>query len=114
MPNLESLTAPGVVTIRGNQYTVKPIDGYGMQLFANVPPGNRLEMIRVSYEVAARCIGVSFDEAFGTKDAVGFSEEEIGRIMEAAQKSAKAVEAAASPNAEPAGTRDDKTLSLAG
>jgi hypothetical protein len=111
MPNLESLSAPGVVTIRGKQYTVLPIDGYGMQMFANVAPGDRIGMIQTSYKVAARCIGISFDEAFGTETSAGFSEQEIAQIMEAAQGKVKEVEASVK-NEEAAG--DKTNLSLAG
>jgi hypothetical protein len=110
---IEQLSAPGTITIRGKVYPFSPVDGYGMALIHSTPSSDRVAMIRASYEVAARCLGLPFDTVFGTKDNPGFSEAEAMMILNEAQKKVRAVEDSAPPNSEPAGERADK-ISLAG
>jgi hypothetical protein len=74
-PTLQELAHPELsVTLRGRTYAVRPVDGYGMQVVSSVAEGDRLAMIRATYKIAARCIGLSFDEVFGTEDSPGFSD----------------------------------------
>jgi hypothetical protein len=113
MPAVKDLSTPGTITIRGKVYPFQPVDGYGMQLIHSTP-NEKVPMIRASYEVAARCLGLPFDEVFGTKDKPGFSEEEIMYVLGEAQKNVRSVEAAAPPNSEAAAERTDNNLSLAG
>ena len=101
---LEEIAAPDLVwNGRGKSYPLKPVDGYGMQLIQSVPDNDRLAMIRASYKIVARCLGLPFDEVFGTEDSQGFSEQEVREIMEIVQHPVRKVEATASPNSEPAG-----------
>jgi hypothetical protein len=111
MPALTELSAPGTIELRGKQYPFTPVDGYGMQLIHSTPENDRVAMIRVSYEVAARCLGLPFDEVFGTKDKPGFSEAEIMAVLNEAQRKVRAVES--SPNSAPAG-ENASTVALAG
>lgn len=100
----EELTASRTVTLNGKQYPVKPIDGFGYQLLQNVTDESSLMTM---YEVAAKCLapGMTRDQVFGTAEIQGLSAEEIGMVMFAAKASVKDVEALASPNSEPAGSR---------
>lgn len=107
--SLDEVTNGGSVTIRGKLYPVRPIDGFGMQLLHSTPSSDRVAMIRAMYRIAARCLGVSFDEVFGTEDTPGFSEVEVMEVAEVAQRQVKAVQAEQqSKNSEPAGERSDK------
>jgi hypothetical protein len=112
MPNdvtLEELANPdSTVTIRGKTYNVLPIDGFGMQLLSAVPSSDRMAMIRTMYKIAAKCIGLTFDEVFGTDTTVGFSESEVMAIAEVAQKHVKKVEATV-PNDSSAGATTSGT-----
>jgi hypothetical protein len=112
MPAIGELSAPGTITIRGKVYPFQPVDGYGMQLIHSTP-NEKVPMIRASYEVAARCLGLPFDEVFGTKDKPGFSEAEVMSVLYEAQQKVRAVEAAVPPNSEAAAERTEN-LSLAG
>lgn len=101
---MEQITRPDLVWHgRGKSYPLTSVDGYGMQLIHSVPANDRLAMIRASYKIVARCLGLPFDEVFGTEDTPGFSEQEIREIMEIVQRPVGEVEAAAPPNSEPAG-----------
>jgi hypothetical protein len=111
MPALNELSAPGTITIRGKTYPFSPVDGYGMTLIHSTPDDDRVAMIRVSYEVAALCLGLPFDEVFGTKEERGFSEAEIMAVLNEAQKKVRMVESA--PNSEAAAERTDN-VALAG
>lgn len=105
-------TPDRVITVRGRSLLVNPIDGYGMQLLHTASEGDRMGMIRASYQIAARCTGLTFDELFGTADSQGLSEEEVAEVLATAQRSVKRVEATAPPNSEPAGERSDATTHL--
>jgi hypothetical protein len=111
MTPLNELSAPGTITIRGKVYPFNPVDGYGMTLIHSTPDNDRVAMIRVSYEVAARCLGLPFDEVFGTKDKPGFSEAEVMSVLNEAQKKVRRVES--SPNSEAAAERTNE-VALAG
>lgn len=106
--SLEEVTNPGSsITIRGKLYAVRPIDGFGMQLLHSTPASDRVAMIRAMYRIAARCLGVSFDEVFGTEDTAGFSEAEVMEVAEVAQRQVKAVQSEqALKNSVPAGERN--------
>lgn len=109
--DLEGLDQPGVVTLNGKRYHVKPIDGYGYRLLAQAKKKDDVEKLDVVYQIAAKCLAgeLSRDEVIGTEDIQGLSADDAARVLEAAQAQAEKVEALASPNSVPAGPRSRGT-----
>lgn len=103
---LGELAEADSIVIDGTKYPVKPIDGFAYQLLGQIK-GDDVEAIEISYKVAARCLApaMTFDQVFGTEEAVGLSAVQVGQVIEKAKAQAMKVEALASPNSAPASAK---------
>lgn len=94
MSSLEELTHPELtVTLRGQQYAVKPVDGFSMTAIksATDQPSMFLALYRATYKSLKPAF--TWDEVWGNEEISGFSEDEVLSVMETAQKHVKTVEA---------------------
>lgn len=93
--HLDELGTSSVVTLStGEVCKYKPIDGFGQKRIQQMTPETSVETM---YWVAARCIGRSMDEVFGSEDKIGFSNADVMAIVAAAGKQIAEV-AATIPN----------------
>lgn len=102
---LEEIAAPvelGSVDFNGKRYAIRPMDGYGYHLSQSAN-GDAQVSIEVTYKLAARAIGVTFEDLFGTENTVGMPLPDAARIVAIASGRIRAVEETASPLSEPAG-----------
>jgi hypothetical protein len=104
-PPLNELVNPELkVTLRGQEYRVHPMDGYGYDLIKRVQKENDVPLM---YSLAARCLmpQMTRDEVFGTEETIGLTADEVAKVIQAASDQAEKIEALASPNSAPAGKR---------
>ena len=91
---LDEIAGPttGSVTIRGKEYGIQPLDGFGYQLLEQMTEANSVEIM---YRVASRVLvpEVSFDELFGTADKRGWTPDEITAVVEGSKAHVQKVEA---------------------
>ena len=91
---LDEIAGPttGSVTIRGKEYGIQPLDGFGYQLLEQMTEENS---VTTMYRVASRVLvpEVSFDELFGTADKRGWTPEEITAVVEGSKADVRKVEA---------------------
>lgn len=96
--NLDALLESDLsVILDGKPTKVLPIDGIGYQLAASVAETKNVEGM---YKVAARCLPDLPEER-----VYRMTIEQINAVVEVASGTAKQVEATASPNSAPAGSR---------
>lgn len=103
LPDLLEITAESLGTApwNGKEYPIKPLDGYGYRL-SQTAQGDDEKSIDITYRLAARCIGVQYEELFGTEQTIGMPLKEAARIVAIASGQIQNVEASASPLSEAA------------
>lgn len=98
----ELIHSNDTVLLKGKECRVLPMDGFGMQQ-ARLNQSNDETAPIVTYELAAKALGWTFDETFGTKDVLGITIREAAAVVEMSMRLALKVEAEASPFSAPAG-----------
>lgn len=96
--NLDELIDPTLqVVLDGETVPLKPVDGVGLQLLSGMTPESGAD---VFYKVAMRCLPTVSEARVMSMTPV-----QVGAIVKMATEGVEAVEALASPNSGPAGTR---------
>lgn len=107
---LDNLAHPSLsVTLGGKVYQLRPVDGYAQQMIQKMTEANSVETM---YKVAARCLGLPFEEVFGSDTAVGWSNADIMKVVEAAGKQVQEVEATIPNGGKAEAVRGEKETPL--